>query len=260
MCLRGMPSRFQSDPGTQLVAAAQEVRSWARENCVEWQVIPADAQHYNGCAEAMIKCTKKQLTRVAGSSVFTFAELTTLLAEIAQMLNSRPLVRSVNEDVLAGGAITPNHLILGRASVQVPEVELEGKVGLTRRLRFIREVRDDFWKKWLMQVFPNLVPSYRWKRQRRDVVVGDVVLLKDASLVSRKFKLAIVTETRQGLDGRVRSLKLKYRIDRRNELVEVERSVHNVVVVVPVDWRPEDVEEAVREDVSLLHHAALGGV
>ena len=43
-------------------------------------------------------------------------------------------------------------------------------------------------------------------------------------------------------------------------MTEVERSIHNVVVIVPVDWAQEDVEKAVQEDIHLLSGGVLGGV
>lgn len=177
-----------------------------------------------------------------------------------QIVNSRPLVKSLNSDVLAGGAVTPNHLLLGRATVDVPEIKLSGKASLTRRMKYIEEVKSEFWAKWFAQVFPNLVPSYRWKKEKRDVQVGDVVMLKDASLLSKKFKLAVVSHVKKGADERVRSVKLKYKSVGGEGLTEVERSIHNVVVIVPVDWAQEDVEKAVQEDIHLLSGGVLGGV
>jgi hypothetical protein len=43
------------------------------------------------------------------------------MAEAAQVVNSRPIARG-SEDTQAGGPITPLHLQLGRATVEVPRV------------------------------------------------------------------------------------------------------------------------------------------
>ena len=77
--LRGIPSRFQSDPGDQLLAAAVElgkwdfsnVIEWAKGKTIEWHKIPVNSQHYNGVAESMIRVTKRQLGILLGEQVLT---------------------------------------------------------------------------------------------------------------------------------------------------------------------------------------------
>ena len=222
--------------------------------------MPANSQHYNGCEDRMIKSTKRLLSGVAGGADLTFSELSTVLLEIAQILNSRPLMKQPGVDIFAGGPITPNHLLLGRASADVPGSDVDSSATITRRLRFVTELVNNFWKKWFVQVFPTLIPSFRWKKEARDVRVGDVVLMKDASLLSKKFTLAKITAVKAGEDGHVRSVDLQYKNPGHRAFTTVTRSVHNLVVVVPVDWSEEDVERAVQEDLKSLHRGELGGV
>ena len=62
MSLHGEPKRFQSDQGTQLVAASKQVASWdwskihqfADGAGVDWQAVPTGGQHFNGQAERII--------------------------------------------------------------------------------------------------------------------------------------------------------------------------------------------------------------
>lgn len=272
MNLRGTPRRIQSDPGTQLVAAAAavkgwnfaDVREWARDNLIEWCVVPANSQHYNGCAEAMIRVTKKQLANLMANRNLTFAELSTLCTEVAHIVNSRPLMKIASGDVLSGGAITPLHLLGGRSTAGVPDVVFKNGSTPTKRLKFLEDLKSEFWRKWFLQVFENLAPSYRWKKKSRNVMAGDVVLVQDSSLFSGKYKLAIVSEVKNGRDGCVRSVKMKYKNVGKNgkmaQFTEIERSVHTVVVVVPVDWKQEAVENAVVEDMAQLAAGSSGGV
>ncbi len=59
MALHGEPKRFQSDQGTQLVAASKQMAAWdwtaiheaVEKVGAEWHVVPAEGQHYNGQAE-----------------------------------------------------------------------------------------------------------------------------------------------------------------------------------------------------------------
>jgi hypothetical protein len=84
MCIRGVPSRIQSDRGEQLVAASKHVsawdpegiREWARRKGIEWHLIPTGGQHFNGQAERMIGIIKKQIWRSSEGRKYTHEETT----------------------------------------------------------------------------------------------------------------------------------------------------------------------------------------
>ena len=263
MCLRGTPTYIQSDPGTQLKAAGKEVELWRCEEIVEfaanrrikWRVIPTAAQHCNGLAERMIGITKKVLKSLLQESVLTKAELDTLLAEAGQIVNSRPLMLSSSSDPWSMGPITPNHLLHGRASINVPFTEFSDNHKLTKRLQFIQELKDQFWRKWICQVFPKLLPSYKWSTEERDLRVGDVVLIKEESKISSSYKLGRVAEVFEGEDGRVRRARVEYKnVSAETSLVKApmmstERSVHGLVVIVPVNFTSQQIEDSVTEDI-----------
>ncbi len=77
------------------------------------------------------------------------------LDEAAQMVNSRPIARNTG-DPESGGPITPLHLLLGRASVEMPK--------LTQRLQFIEEAKKQFWTKWMSQVFGGRMLLHKWTK------------------------------------------------------------------------------------------------
>ena len=70
MALRGNVKCIVSDPGSQLVGASNELRSWRRgwsesqlvefgsRNGIEWNFIMAGSQHQNGGAEIMVNYQK----------------------------------------------------------------------------------------------------------------------------------------------------------------------------------------------------------
>ncbi len=257
--LRGTPARFQSDPGDQILAAAAEMGSWdfsqltkwAAGQKTEWHRAPAGSQHFNGTAESMIRVTKLQLTDLLKNRVCTKGELDTLMSDVMFLVNSRPLMLKAGSDPWSGGPITPLHLIGGRATMGIPSLGVDVKPALTKRLRFLEETKQQFWKKWFHQVFPHLVPCYKWKKEFRDVMEGDVVLLRESNVLQELYKLARVKKAIKGEDGHVRRVLLEYRSPGQGQpqdqgkLKETERSIHNVVVIVPVDWKAEDVEQAV---------------
>ena len=257
--MRGTPSQFQSDPGDQLLAAAVELGKWDFSSIHEWTAgkktvwkkIPVDSQHFNGSAESMIRVTKLQLTSILKERKLTKGELDTVFSDVAFIINSRPLMARAGSDPLSGGPITPLHLMGGRASVGVPAVRFDGKAGMTRRLQYLEEIKTEFWQKWFAQVFSHLVPCYKWRREFRDVMEGDIVLLKDNNAVKDTYRLARVKRAIPGEDGKVRRVVIEYKnVDGdpatcKAPFRETERSIHNVAVIVPVDWKSEDIETAV---------------
>jgi len=95
---------MRSDAGTQLIGASKEISDinvnidWDKirsfgENCgMEWEFCKsANAPWENGCCEALIKSVKVCLSSTIGSSVLTFAELQTVMFEVANYINERPI-------------------------------------------------------------------------------------------------------------------------------------------------------------------------
>ena len=85
---------------------------------------------WDGFYERMVRSVKSTLKKVLGKAIVTFEELQTILCEIEEVLNSRPLVY-VSEDDLHE-SLTPFHLMYGRhiskkkrhtyTSDEIPEV------------------------------------------------------------------------------------------------------------------------------------------
>ena len=97
----------------------------------------------------MIKVTKKQLAQALKSAVLTKGELDTLFSDVMFIVNSRPLMKGAGDDPLSCNPITPLHLMGGRSTINIPDPTFDGNANLTKRLRFIEEMKKDFWKKWL---------------------------------------------------------------------------------------------------------------
>ncbi len=145
----------------------------------------------------MIGILKKCLEGALAGKRCTMGEMGTIMAEAAQMVNSRPIARSTG-DPETGGPITPLHLLLGRASVEVPQVRFTEAPKLTQRLQFVENTKKQFWQKWMSQVFGGRMLSHKWTKKERDVAAGDVVLLAGQSARERAvdvFSLLRVWDT-----------------------------------------------------------------
>jgi len=160
------------------------------------------------------------------------------------MVNSRPVARNTG-DPESGGPITPLHLLLGRASVEVPQVRFDEMPKLTQRLQFIEEAKKQFWTKWMSQVFGGRMLSHKWTKKERDVAVGDVVLLAEAENDDPTYRMGVVDSVKPGEDGHVRTVNIKYTNpgrtpEERSPPKFTTRPIHKVAVIVPVGYVFED--------------------
>ncbi len=120
----------------------------------------------------------------------------------AQGVNSCPITQSKPlED--PSGPNTPLHLQLGRASIEVPKVKFYLNTSLTKSLRYLYEIKKDFWKKWMAQVFQGQVLAKKWRRRHHDAQVSDVVLIKNKTGTGIEFQRGRVIEDIPGEDGHI---------------------------------------------------------
>jgi Family of unknown function (DUF5641) len=191
----------------------------------------------NGQAERMIGQVKKVLKSTLDGKSCSFNELATILYEAAIIVNSRPIgIAGRESDLEAGTPITPLHLMLGRATIEAPQMDFHNAYNLTRRLQFVDEVKREFWHKWRAIVFQGLDRSYKWRQEYRDSQVGDVVLLKDETAAGNTYKLARVVEVfRDEKDGKVRKVSVAYKNVTEKVFRVSTRPIHKIVLVVPAE-------------------------
>ena len=92
--------------------------------------------------------------------------------------------------------------------------------------------------------FPSLIVQQKRHTKKRNVRVGDVVLIQDSNQVRGNWKLGKVSKVYPGDDARVRIVDVKYKNPRQGEPVDkyegrgyvtVQRAVHRLIMLVQVD-------------------------
>ncbi|XP_068233584.1 uncharacterized protein [Palaemon carinicauda] len=250
--VHGYPDTVHSDLGSQLVSASKELKSdnnWniheitefgAKEG-LKWKLNrSADAAWQNGVSEALIKSVKRSLSMLIGTTILTFSDLQTTFFEIANLMNERPIGIKPGMDVELGTYLCPNDLLLGRASNKVPSGSWSTSGDTKKRLNFIQNVVDTFWRKWQRDYFPTLIVRQKWHTDKRNVQPGDIVLIKDTNVVRGKWKMGQVVDTETGRDNKVRDVSIRYKIQRPGKYkgqsdTVIKRSVHKLVVLLPVE-------------------------
>ena len=80
-------------------------------------------------------------------------------------------------------------------------------------------------------VFPALVVQPKWHVGRRNVTVGDIVLIEDSNTVRGEWRLGIVSKVMPSKDDRVRQVKVTYK--KNTTRISVLRAVQRLIVLVP---------------------------
>ena len=60
---------------------------------------------------------------------------------------------TAQEDVML--PLTPNHLLLGKASIETPDMEFTEEDKYSARLAYVEQVYEAWWKKWIQDVLPT---------------------------------------------------------------------------------------------------------
>ena len=247
MSLKGCPVKVWSDNGSQLVAASKELKKiiadqdkdavikFSSSHGFDWEFCAPDAPWQNACAESLVKSVKRALSFAIGVQVLSFTEMLTVMFETAELVNQRPIGKHPTslED---GAYISPNDLSLGRASSKIPTGNFSTSTSLTTRYHFVQRIISSFWKRWTANYFPSLLIRQKWHTAKRNVKVGDVVLIQDSNQLQGKWKLGKVVRADASLrDGFVRIIDIQHKNPGLNSLTTITRPVQKVIVIVPVD-------------------------
>jgi len=143
--------------------------------------------------------------------------------------------------------VTPNCLLLGRASAENPGVWSDRQLKestLTSRSSMVSATSKSFWTHWLRLFAPSLVYRKKWHEKERELRLGDVVLVLEDSSFQNQYRLAKVTETFTGKDGIVRRVAVAYKNTKLGEkpreykgvgYTTVLRSCQRLILIVPVE-------------------------
>ena len=241
--MRGWPRKLFSDQGSQLKRASKElqdivsnldwdqIKLYGHSHGTEWSFSPADAPWYNGAAESLIKTVKRSLATAIGEQIMSFSELQMCLYEAAQLVNQRPIgMKFIGQSQTY---LSPNDLLLGRATADVPQGPFKERASNAYRFDFLQQIVNAFWKRWIREVFPSMVVEPKWHVEQRNLIEGDVVLMQDANAVRGEWRKAVVVKPIISKDDKVRRVMIEY--GSGGHKVKVERAVQRLILLAPVD-------------------------
>jgi hypothetical protein len=210
---RGPASLFLSDNGPAFTALAKLLRG-----VFTWRFIPAAAPWWGGYWERLVGTVKRACKKTLGHASISTEELRTVLAEVEDRVNRRPLVADEEH-----GSLTPAHFLfganppplesIGRESTSPPASNEKTIQRLAGRRRLLAA---HLWSRWRQEYLTSL---RGWRRGPATttaplVSVGDVVLMAPpdgVKLPRDLWPLGRVAELIHGGDGRVRACFLQIR-------------------------------------------------
>ena len=220
MARRGTPQKIWSDNGTNFVGCNNEllqglkqlnnskIHAYCVKQNVVWMFNPPHAPHMGGVFERMVQTVKKVLNVMLGNARLTDEILCTLLCEVENLVNSRPITR-VSNDGCDVSALSPNHLLLLKGDSSPLPGEFCVADVYKRRWRHTQHLVDVFWKRWVKEYIPQLQRANKWQNVRENVKVNDIVLIVDENTPRGLWPLGIVSEVKVSGDGLVRTVHVK---------------------------------------------------
>ena len=258
---RGPVRQIRSDQGTNFVGAKNELQralsaldnerikqELLKRNC-DWLVFKMNvphASHMGGVWERQIGTVRNVLTALLhrNGSQLNDESLHTFIVEAESIVNCRPLTVDDVSSPDGVRALTPNHLLTMKLSVVLPPPGSfqRADLYLTKRWRRVQYLVNEFWNKWKGDFLQSLQSRQKWGRVCRNMVVGDIVIVKDVNLPRNQWQLARVEQAYPSDDGLVRKVKLTIAdpaLDkdgrRTKSPVSLERPVQKLVLLVPRD-------------------------
>lgn len=214
---RGSPVELLSDQGTNF-------RGGERELCEAFQAMSPDLQrklapqkiafhfnppaapHFGGVWEREIRSIKMALSTTIGDQTVPEEVLRTVLIEVENILNSKPL-GYVSCNVADPDPVTPNLLLTGRLDNSLPTVIYPKEEGLSRRRwRHSQVLADHFWSSFIRHYLPNLQVRQKWHHTSPNMTTGTIVMIMDPHQPRAHWPIGKVVQVHPSQDSQVRSV------------------------------------------------------
>ncbi|XP_056307490.1 uncharacterized protein LOC130219206 [Danio aesculapii] len=217
---RGPPTEIRSDNGTNFVGGLRELRNAIRDwnqlkisdyllqNSVKWIFNPPAASHMGGIWERQIRTVRSVLNTVLSQQTPDDEGLATLFCCVESIVNGRPITK-LSDDPSDPLPLTPNHLLLLRSGPTLPPGAFVKQDLYRRRWRQVQYLADVFWARWIKEYLPALQQRQKWHQPKRNLKVGDLVLILHEHTPRNHWPLGLLTQVYPGADGLVRTVEVK---------------------------------------------------
>jgi hypothetical protein len=245
--IRGKVTEFRSDRGTNFVGATDALKidainvedgplkEFLYDKGVVWIFNPPHSSHMGGVWERMIGVTRRilesMMTEVSAKNL-THEVLTTFMAEVCAIVNSRPIV-PVSSDPESPSILTPSTLLTQKSDHVVNIEVCDVKDMYRAQWKRVQVLADVFWQRWRREYLHTLQSRRKWQNECPNIRNGDVILLKDKDVHRNEWPVGVVINAISGQDGQIR--KGEVRVVREGRTTIYTRPVTEMVVLLPAD-------------------------
>ena len=101
--------------------------------------------------------------------------------------------------------MTPNHFLIGQLGGNTaPNTTDEQSFDLKKQWRRVQELVRHFWGRWLKEWVPALNALHKWRTERNELKIGDVVLVLNNNTPRAHWPLGKIRNVHPGRNGRIR--------------------------------------------------------
>ncbi|XP_071488837.1 uncharacterized protein [Diadema antillarum] len=227
IALRGAVRQVRCDQGTNFVGARNEfqaalkeldnkkIETYLADRQCEFVFNVPQSSHAGGVWERQIR-TIRSIVRATIDMCpgrLTDSVLRTFFYEAIAIVNSRPLATVNMNDPRADAPLTPNHLLTMKGKVPLPPPGQFPPVDMYRYTkkawRRVQSLLEQFWSRWKRECLLSLQQRKKWTKPRRNLEVGDIVLVIDYETPRMQWPLAMVTLANPDDDVLVRQVHLR---------------------------------------------------
>ena len=253
-----------SDNGTNFIS--HDVQNFMANRGTLWKFNIEKAPWYGGFFERLVRSVKRCLRKSIENAKLNYEELLTVLKEVENILNNRPLTYLYTEENV--DPLTPNKLIYGRdlnrtvTPSYLSDEENENNVDLDTRYAYLQKILDHFWNRWSNEYLVALRERSRKlsKTSNLDIVpkTDDIVLIHDDKTKRQNWKLGKVTKLIRSTDGNVRACELS--VVTNGKLMKYKRPISKLY---PFEYtRQNEDNDVIKfvDDKDILTFVAVAGV
>ena len=186
----------------------------------EWRLTAKGCSWRNGLAERIIRSARHTLAaELRRGALLDFHHFGAVLSVVGSIINARPLSIRTSSDG-EYHAISPRDVLLGRSLKSLRRTE--------EALEFTQSQDDDqlvaamedsqakivveWQKKWLGQVFPDMVGRTKWRTAKRNLRIGDIGHVRYQHQVGEDlWRLARIVKVKVDEDGHIRTIVVEFR-------------------------------------------------
>ncbi|KAL7724989.1 hypothetical protein ACLKA6_013632 [Drosophila palustris] len=189
--------------------AQAEIINHCNTKQVAFKFIPPRTPSFGGLWEAAVKSSKRLLVTTTNTASLTFEELNTVIIEIEDILNSRPITPMSN-DPTDTTALTPAHFLIDETLTAPPDVNADRKEkSLLKRWKLVSRIKQGFWKQWSEEYLQELQARHKWKTVNANIKEDMLVLIKEDNIPVLSWPMGRIVKTYPGQDNHVRVVDVK---------------------------------------------------